>query len=262
MRRGDQVVPLEGPSTITEPRQIIRPETAATLRRLMEGVILHGTGKVARLDGWTAGGKTGTAQKIDPATGRYSRTNVIASFTGFAPINNPAVTILVSIDSPAGYPHDGATVAAPVFKRIAEQVLPYLDVPRDVPVGQQWIRAAYKQKNEMDDASLDDLSHVDFSAQPDAAEESVNAESIRVKLPKSPEVLLSADEGGDIVVPDFKGKTMREVSEGCMRLGLDPVLVGSRVAVQQTPAAGAKVRRSTKMMVEFGDTPVHTGKSR
>jgi cell division protein FtsI (penicillin-binding protein 3) len=262
MRRGDQVVPLEGPSTITEPRQIIRPETAAILRRLMEGVILHGTGKVARLDGWTAGGKTGTAQKIDPATGRYSRTNVIASFTGFAPINNPAVTILVSIDSPAGYPHDGATVAAPVFKRIAEQVLPYLDVPRDVPVGQQWIRAAYKQKNEMDDASLDDLSPVDFSAQPDAAEEAVNTESIKVKLPKSPEVLLSADEGGDIVVPDFKGKTMREVSEGCMRLGLDPVLVGSRVAVQQTPAAGAKVRRSTKMMVEFGDTPVHPGKSR
>jgi cell division protein FtsI (penicillin-binding protein 3) len=262
MRRGDQVVPREGPSTITEPRQIIRPETAATLRRLMEGVILHGTGKVARLDGWTAGGKTGTAQKIDPATGRYSRTNVIASFTGFAPINNPAVTILVSIDSPAGYPHDGATVAAPVFKRIAEQVLPYLDVPRDVPVGQQWIRAAYKQKNEMDDASLDDLSPVDFSAQPDAAEESVNSESIKVKLPKSPEVLLSADEGGDIVVPDFKGKTMREVSEGCMRLGLDPVLVGSRVAVQQTPVAGAKVRRSTKMMVEFGDTPVHRGKSR
>ncbi len=75
----------------------------------MEGVILHGTGKAARLDGWTDAGKTGTAQKIDPATGRYSRTNVIASFTGFAPINNPAVTILVSIDSPAGYPHDGAT---------------------------------------------------------------------------------------------------------------------------------------------------------
>jgi cell division protein FtsI (penicillin-binding protein 3) len=262
MRRGDQVVLLESPSTITEPRQIMRPQTAATLRRLMEGVILHGTGKVARLDGWTAGGKTGTAQKIDPATGRYSRTNVIASFTGFAPINNPAVTILVSIDSPAGYPHDGATVAAPVFKRIAEQVLPYLDVPRDVPVGQQWIRAAYQRKNEMDEASLNDLSPVDFSAQPDATEESVNAESVKVRLPKSPEVLLSADEGGDIVVPDFKGKTMREVSEGCMRLRLDPVLLGSRLAVQQTPAAGARVRRGTKMMVEFGDSPVLTGKSR
>jgi len=85
MMRGEQILPLDGPSAPAEPRRVIRPETAATLRHLMEGVILNGTGKVARLDGWTAGGKTGTAQKIDPATGRYSRTNVIASFTGFAP---------------------------------------------------------------------------------------------------------------------------------------------------------------------------------
>ena len=98
IRRGEEILPLEGRSASAEPKRAIRAETAATLRRLMEGVILHGTGKNARLDGWTAGGKTGTAQKIDPNTGRYSRTNVIASFTGFAPINNPAVTILVSID--------------------------------------------------------------------------------------------------------------------------------------------------------------------
>jgi membrane peptidoglycan carboxypeptidase len=255
-------VPLEGPSTIAEPKRVIRPETAATLRRLMEGVILHGTGKIARLDGWTAAGKTGTAQKIDPATGRYSRTNVIASFTGFAPINSPAVTILVSIDSPAGYPHDGATVAAPVFKRIAEQVLPYLDVPRDVPVNAQLIQTAYRAKREADDAPLDDLSPIDFSAQPDVTEEDRKPDKAKAMPPKSPEVLMSADEGGDIVVPDFAGSTMREVSEGCLRLGLDPVLVGSRVAIQQTPAAGAKVRRRTKVTVEFGDNPVRSGKSR
>ena len=115
MRRGDEILVLDGLSGSAEPRRVIRPETAAAMRRMMERVILQGTGKKARLDGWTAAGKTGTAQKIDPATGRYSRSNVIASFTGFAPINNPAVTILVSIDSPAGYPHDGATVSAPVL---------------------------------------------------------------------------------------------------------------------------------------------------
>ena len=87
-------------------RRVIRPETAATLRRLMEGVVLNGTGELARLDGWTAAGKTGSAQKIDPDTGRYSPTQLIASFTGFAPINNPAVTILVSLDSPVGL-HEG-----------------------------------------------------------------------------------------------------------------------------------------------------------
>src|SRR5437762_8722845 len=80
LRRGDKVMPAEGPLAPAEPRRVIRPETAATLRRLMEGVVLNGTGKLAHLDGWTAAGKTGTAQKIDPATGRYSRTQLIASF--------------------------------------------------------------------------------------------------------------------------------------------------------------------------------------
>src|SRR6201993_4027776 len=99
----------------------------------MGGVVLRGTGKLARLDGWTAAGKTGSAQKIDPATGRYSPTQLIASFTGFAPINTPAITVLVSLDSPVGQ-HEGGQVAAPVFKRIAEKVLAYLNVPRDVPL--------------------------------------------------------------------------------------------------------------------------------
>jgi cell division protein FtsI/penicillin-binding protein 2 len=263
MKRGEQVLPVDGPSAAAEPKRAVRPETAAILRHLMEGVILHGTGRNARLDGWTAGGKTGTAQKIDPNTGRYSPTNVIASFTGFAPINNPAVTILVSIDSPAGYPHDGATVSAPVFKRIAEQILPYLDVPRDVPLSPQLIQTAYRGKRtaEQDD-SLDDLTPVDFSAQAEVSDEKASAPVAKEKPVPMPEVMMAVDEGGSIEVPDFQGETMREVTESCMKLGLDPVLIGTRLAVQQMPAAGAKVRRGTKVTVEFGDTPVRAGKSR
>jgi cell division protein FtsI (penicillin-binding protein 3) len=262
MRRGDQILVLEGSSASADPRRVIRPETAAAMRRMMEGVILRGTGKSARLDGWTVGGKTGTAQKIDPATGRYSRSNVIASFTGFAPINNPAVTILVSIDSPGGYPHDGATVSAPVFKRIAEQVLPYLDVPRDVPLSPRLIQTAYRSGREPDDASMDDLTPVDFSAQPDVSEGPGKAALSKPTEQKLPEITMAVDEGGDIVVPDFSGKTMREVTEACLRLGLDPVLVGSSVASEQTPAAGTKVRRGTKVTVEFGTAPGRTGKPR
>src|SRR5260370_28173327 len=130
IKRGERVVHAEGALAATEPRRVIRPETAATLRRLMEGGILNGTGKLARLDGWTAAGKTGSAQKIDPATGRYSRTQLIASFTGFAPISNPAVTILASLDSTVEQ-HPGGQVAAPGFKRIDEQCLPYLDLRSD-----------------------------------------------------------------------------------------------------------------------------------
>jgi cell division protein FtsI (penicillin-binding protein 3) len=262
IRRGERVLPLEGAATVAEPRRIIRAETAATMRQLMEGVILYGTGKNARLDGWTVAGKTGTAQKIDPVTGRYSRTNVIASFTGFAPINNPAVTILVSIDSPAGYPHDGATVSAPVFKRIAEQVLAYMDIPRDVPLSPHMVQTAYKKKNAEEDTSLDDLTPVDFSAAPEPADDAQQSPAIKEPVAKSPEVMMAVEEGGDIEVPNFHGKTMREVTETCMQLGLDPVLVGSRLATEQVPAAGTKVRRGTKVTVEFGDAPVHAGKSR
>jgi beta-lactam-binding protein with PASTA domain len=73
---------------------------------------------------------------------------------------------------------------------------------------------------------------------------------------------MAVDEGGDIEVPDFTGKTMRQVTEDCTRLGLDPALVGTRLALQQTPAAGAKVRRGTKVTVQFGDTPARQAKSK
>jgi cell division protein FtsI (penicillin-binding protein 3) len=261
MKRGDSLLPLEGLSALTEPKRVIRPETAATIRNLMEGVIQHGTGPKARLDGWTAAGKTGTAQKIDPATGKYSRSSVIASFTGFAPINNPAVTILISVDSPGGYPHGGGEVAAPVFKRIAEQILPYLDVPQDMPMNPQLMQAAYRKNAETEDGSLDDLSEIDFNAPPEVREDTPQPKAARTKMPSSTEALMSADEGG-MELPDFSGKSMRDVIEACMRLGLDPVLVGTSVAIQQSPAPGSKVRRGTKVTVEFGDAPARSGKSK
>lgn len=251
VRRGSQTLPMTGPLAPGEAKEVVRPETAATLRRLMEGVILQGgTGPRARLDGWTAAGKTGTAQKTDPATGRYSPTQLIASFSGFAPINDPAVTILVSLDSPVGE-HEGGQVAAPVFKRIAEQVLPYLDVPRDVPLNPKLIQAAYKRNDAEEESSLSDFTPVDFSAQADQVPLAEKAEK-KTENPQ-PAVTIALAEGGDIAVPDFHGKTMRDVTEMCLRLGLDPVLVGSGLAVDEAPASGAKVRRGAKITVRFGE---------
>jgi cell division protein FtsI (penicillin-binding protein 3) len=251
LRRGDQVLPPQGPLASTEPRRVIRPETAATLRRLMEGVVLNGTGTRAHLDGWTAAGKTGSAQKIDPATGRYSRTQLIASFTGFAPISNPAVTILVSLDSPVGE-HEGGQIAAPVFKRIAEQVLPYLDVPRDVPVGPRVVQASYKNRSTKDSSALEDFAPTDFSERLDQPLAESTAPNLKERTGLTPLVTVAVDEGGDIQVPDFSGETMREVTEACLHLGLDPVLVGSSLATNQTPAAGTKVRHGAKITVQFG----------
>src|SRR5687767_5204708 len=113
-----------------EQRRVISKETASLLRGMLESVTVNGTAKLAQLDGYSAAGKTGTAQKIDPKTRAYSLTKHVASFVGFAPVNNPAVVIIVVIDEPVGAYH-GGDVAAPVFRQIAEQVLPELGVMPD-----------------------------------------------------------------------------------------------------------------------------------
>jgi cell division protein FtsI (penicillin-binding protein 3) len=116
-----------------EQRRVISSETAIAIRGMLEGVTLRGTAKLAQLDGYSAAGKTGTAQKIDPKTRTYSATKHVASFVGFAPVSNPQVAIIVVVDEPAGAYH-GGDVAAPVFREVAELILPSLGVMPDIEV--------------------------------------------------------------------------------------------------------------------------------
>ncbi len=116
--------------------RVISPLTSAKMRKMMEGVVLEGSGRPAALDGYSAAGKTGTAQKIDPVTHTYSHTKHVASFAGFAPVNNPAISVAIIIDSPVGAQY-GTAVSAPIFKEVAQEVLEYLGVPHDEPVHAQ-----------------------------------------------------------------------------------------------------------------------------
>jgi len=112
--------------------RVISTLTAAQMRQMMEGVVLFGTAhRAVQLNGYSAGGKTGTAQKIDPRTRTYSKTKFVASFVGFAPVNNPAVTIAIIMDSPDHSMHFGAEASAPVFQDLAQRILEYLGVPHD-----------------------------------------------------------------------------------------------------------------------------------
>jgi cell division protein FtsI (penicillin-binding protein 3) len=111
--------------------RVISTLAAAQMRKMMEGVVLFGTGRSAQLNGYSSGGKTGTAQKIDPVTHTYSKTMHIASFAGFAPVNDPAISVAIVIDSPKGA-YYGADVSAPVFAEVAQQVLEYLGVQHDI----------------------------------------------------------------------------------------------------------------------------------
>ena len=155
------VQPRGAPQTVAfhpgAAHRVISPYTAAEMRAMMQKVVLEGTGRKAILEGYSSAGKTGTAQKVDPATGAYSKTKYIGSFAGFAPVNNPQIVVAVILDSAVGL-HQGGQVSAPVFHRIAQQVLEYLHVPHDLPLAPQHqllLAQAKVKEKDLDDGTPD-----------------------------------------------------------------------------------------------------------
>jgi cell division protein FtsI (penicillin-binding protein 3) len=271
-------------------RRVISSLTAAEMKHMMEGVVLRGTGKKAILDGYSSAGKTGTAQKID-ASGRYSHRQHIASFAGFAPVNDPAVTVLVVLDSPAGgYPRDGGgEAAAPVFARIAQQVLAYMNVPHDVELQdpkRMWLRAHTKE-DEVYEAAPDYIAseqeHGETPAtpqvqppivpapqdprlrtvatvskstlEPTASSANVPAGTVQpasLKVPEQPRGTVVLDVAGGTLVPDFRGKPLRTALEEAESAGLELEVSGSGVGQDQSPAAGSRVPPGGHVSVHFG----------
>jgi membrane peptidoglycan carboxypeptidase len=206
---------------------------------MMETVVLTGTGKPAQLNGYTAAGKSGTAQQIDPTTGRYSPDKYVASFVGFAPVNEPAVTILIVFDSPEGA-HHGGEIGGPVFKRIAEQVLAYLDVARDIPAPTDLETAKNTGPARAPEKDLtNEINETRFKA---ATEQKDVA----------PATTVAYSDGDAVIVPDLAGETVRGVTESCSRFGLVPSLIGSGIALEQSPEPGTRVVHGSRVTVRFG----------
>jgi cell division protein FtsI (penicillin-binding protein 3) len=230
----------------SEERRVVTPETARSLRRMLEEVTLHGTAKLAQLDGYSAAGKTGTAQKIDPKTKTYSRTKHVASFVGFAPVENPAVVIIVVIDEPAGAYH-GGDVAAPVFREIAEQILPDLGIAPDTKFNLESDRVA-------------DAAPEVQSPQADQAEQERTrvADARKATLPR---VSPRDDAGGEIVyavasskavlMPDMRGRSVRDVARACAQLGLHLEARGDGHVIRQSPAPGTEVGSGQVVSFDF-----------
>jgi len=177
-----ELPPNAGPKPVVfhpaQQHRVISTMTAAQMKKMMESVVLDGTARRAILDGYTVAGKTGTAQKVDPVTGAYSKTKYVASFVGFAPVNNPAITIAVILDSAQGL-HQGGQVSAPVFKRIAEQVLEYLHVPHDIePKNQQRLMLLASAKN--DDLAEETSDHLSPPLIPETADSAAPGDFAKV----------------------------------------------------------------------------------
>jgi cell division protein FtsI (penicillin-binding protein 3) len=123
-------------------RRVISTETARTLTGILEGVVTNGTGGKAAIPGYRVAGKTGTAQKVDPRTGAYSSMLLVGSFVGYVPAEDPQLSMVVVIDEPHGEGW-GGVVAAPVFRKVGEQVLNYLGIPAEGPVKIAMTHAAF-----------------------------------------------------------------------------------------------------------------------
>jgi penicillin-binding protein 2 len=264
--------------------RVISTMTAAEMKKMLEGVVLDGTARRAVLDGYTVAGKTGTAQKVDPATGAYSKTKYVASFVGFTPVNTPAITIAVILDSPIGL-HQGGQVCAPVFRRIAQQVLEYLHVPHDLDVkAPQRQTLVASGKEDIDESSehlgapLQDDQAATATAQKSSALAQANKQTpltdvkaaIPAAAPTTPELAQSQtpapasptqassgggtvvlDVDGGVVVPSFLGKPLRSAVETAQQSGVEINAIGSGVAREQWPAPGARLLSGQHITVRF-----------
>jgi cell division protein FtsI (penicillin-binding protein 3) len=266
-------------------RRVVSPLTAAQMKLILENTVLFGTGKKAILDGYTSGGKTGTAQKVDPATGRYSKTKYIASFAGFAPVKEPAITISVMLDSPQGA-HHGGDVSAPLFGRVAQQVLAYMNVPHDADVKnpQRLMLRASAKPGDFSEGSPDHLgssADVSEAIQPEEIATPVSASvasAAQTKLVNAsftpatiaPEMTTIAglqplpagpagatngtvivDVGSGPIAPSLLGKSVRAALELAQESGVEVEAIGSGVARSQSPPPGQRVPPGSRVVVRF-----------
>ena len=314
------------PSTLPDgAHRVIQELTSAKMRMMMQGTVETGTGKLAKLNGYSSAGKTGTAQKIDVATHTYSHTKLVASFAGFAPVSNPAISVAVVIDTPTAggeAAHYGGAASAPVFAEVAQQVLEYLGVPHDQPLRNK--KDVKEPVEEVADSINDpgDLSDMFAEVNNLPADDPLRAQpaqdtaalppqrladatlAMPLEKPHVPQVrnkgvidLLPAKvlaafkaNGGTtssmpdavagltaplhaplvtpavqsighnaivvdatrrVAVPSFSGAGLRTVVEEAGALGLRIEPVGSGLAREQVPTAGAMVPVGTEVVVRF-----------
>jgi cell division protein FtsI (penicillin-binding protein 3) len=197
-------------------RRTVTPHTAAVLTQMMEGVVADGTGKLARVPGFTVAGKTGTATKL--VNGRYSHSDINGSFVGFVPSRAPALAIVVVMDSAQTNRGYGGQVAAPVFRRIAEASLRYLGVAPTVNPAPPVIVAR------REDSPL--------------APVSASGDGRTV-------VALAANGADPESLPDLSGLSAREAMRILAQLGITPRLRGAGAVVDQDPPPGAPLEPGT-----------------
>jgi len=233
----------------------IKPETSATMRKLLEDVVTLGGGKNAYIPGYRVGGKTGTAQVyID---GAVSRDTHIGSFVGFAPADDPRIAVILIVDQADVAVDFGSVTAAPFAREILERSLVYLGVApeTDEPPAAQ-IPVPDVTGMDVEDA-IHALEEAGFDAVLDGAGSRVKGQlpAPGADMNAGALVMLYVEgvqiEGEDVTVPDVTGMPVTEANRLLKSYGLQLAIEGSGLAVSQTPAAGEQVNPTTRVTVRF-----------
>ena len=234
-----------------KPERVIHPETAIKMRQMMEGVVLHGTGKQAILRGYTSGGKTGSAQIYDFKAKAYTH-RYNASFLGFAPVANPQIVIAVTLvgtsGGGAGY---GGAVAAPVFRQVATSGLRMLDVPKDLPdLSARVTKADTAGANDLAIAGLGAAAPLELSDSA-AARPAESAPVAVAETSSNRGPILTAGVLFGPKVPDLRGLTLRAVLEESAATGLLIEVQGEGMARTQDPPPGSVLAPGARIRVQF-----------
>ena len=249
-------------------RRVIRKETARELTRLLENVVLKGTGVNAYLDGYRTAGKTGTAQVVGP-NGGYVPGKYVASFVGFAPADDPRLVTLVVVWEPQGGVYFGSQVAAPAFKAVMQDALRYLGVPQQAGL-EKPEKPWYVVEEEPKPVRVPDLVNLPL----DEAVQNLRAVGLGFTLRGEGDVVrMQVPQGGAVVpggtrvvlwlkegvrngktavtVPELTGLTIKDAAILLEKVGLVLVPSGSGVAVEQEPVPGRKLPQGGKVRVKF-----------
>lgn len=229
-------------------RRVISKETSATMREILKSVVAEGTGKAGYIEGFDVAGKTGTTEKYMP--GKY-----VASFVGFAPADDPKVIVLVVIDEPNNpETHFGSQLAAPVVKSILDDTLKYLEVqPRGVKKPETVMVPDVRNMKLYEAERIILENKLDFILQG-------NGDTVFDQVPKPGALVnentkiilyLNGVSTEEVVVPDLKGKSVKEATEILNSLGLRIKIKGTGFAVDQSPKEGTLVKRGEVVEVEF-----------
>jgi cell division protein FtsI (penicillin-binding protein 3) len=243
---------------VARPVRVLKPESAITMRRMMEGVVIkpYGTGhKYARILGYTSAGKTGTAQIYDFRARHYTHF-YNASFMGFAPVTNPAIVVVVTINGTEGVAGYGGPVSAPVFREVAAAGLRIRDVPKDLP---EMLASPGGDQADEDDVAIADLGSSPIPpplVEADDATAAVDRPAglagttldQRAFLAQSPR----EDVGAGPRAPNFLGRSVREAIEQSAALGVPMEFKGSGIARVQIPEPGAALPPGQPVLVQFG----------